>query len=112
VTDAGLAHLVGLTSLRELNLWNTEVTDAGLAHLAGLKSLQELSLWGTRVTNAGVARLKKRLPDCNILALTDRRRGQRVRLAAAGWGGEGWPWRASRYCPPSDNAIGLSSCPT
>jgi internalin A len=40
VTDAGLAHLAGLTSLQELNLWDTQVTDAGLAHLAGLTSLQ------------------------------------------------------------------------
>src|SRR5215469_1671698 len=31
VTDAGLAHLQGLTGLQSLGLTNTQVTDAGLA---------------------------------------------------------------------------------
>jgi len=36
VTDAGLVHLEGLTSLESLGLWSTEVTDAGLEHVKGL----------------------------------------------------------------------------
>jgi serine/threonine protein kinase len=60
VTDAGLAHLKGLTALQELNLGGCKkVTDAGLAHLKGLTALQELNLGGcVRVTDAGLAHLK------------------------------------------------------
>ncbi len=58
VTDAGLAHLKGLTSLQDLDLSCTAVTDAGLVHLTGLTSLQDLDLWSTAVTDAGLAHLK------------------------------------------------------
>jgi hypothetical protein len=54
VTDAGLAHLAGLTNLRTLRLEDTQVTDAGLKYLAPLKKLTELDLRGTRVTDAGL----------------------------------------------------------
>lgn len=40
VTDAGIAHLAGLTRLRSLEIQGTaELTDAGLVHLAGLDQL-------------------------------------------------------------------------
>ena len=42
ITDAGLAHLKDVTSLRELNLIGTKITDAGVAHLKGLTKLQQL----------------------------------------------------------------------
>lgn len=57
VTDAGLAHLQGLTELRRLSLTNANVTDAGLVYLKGLTHLQSLNLDGTKVTDAGIARL-------------------------------------------------------
>ncbi len=41
VTDKGLKHLKGLTSLQTLNLSRTRVTDAGLEHLKGLIRLQD-----------------------------------------------------------------------
>ena len=66
VTDAGLAHLQKLTSLQWLYLRNTQVTDAGLGHLQKLTSLQELELYETRVTDAGVAKLRQALPTCKI----------------------------------------------
>ena len=66
VTDAGIAHIGGLTSLRLLWLERTRVTDVGLAHLGGLINLQDLDLRRTRVTYAGVAELKKRLPETRI----------------------------------------------
>ena len=34
--NEGLAHLAGMSSLKTLVLWSTQVTDAGLAHLEGL----------------------------------------------------------------------------
>ena len=58
VTDAGLVHLKGLTSLRLLALDGTQVTDAGLAHLQGFTNLDKLIIRDTLVTDAGLAHLK------------------------------------------------------
>ena len=66
ITDAGLLHLKGLTSLQTLSLYRTQVTDAGLVHLTGLTSLKSLDLRGTKVTDAGVADLQKVVPNCKI----------------------------------------------
>ncbi len=66
VTDAGLAHLDGITKLKELNLAgrrfidagfenaSTGITDAGLVHLKGMARLEKLDLSGTRITDAGL----------------------------------------------------------
>jgi beta-lactamase regulating signal transducer with metallopeptidase domain len=83
ITDAGLAHLQGLTELRTLGLTNTRITDAGLkylkdmkklktlimaetpigdaglADLAGLTSLESLCINGTRVTDAGLVHVRQ-----------------------------------------------------
>ncbi len=68
VTDAGLVHLKGLTSLRDLQLGNTQITDAaGLAHLKGLTALRQLLLFNTPVTDAGLDHLK----DLTSLVLLD-----------------------------------------
>ena len=66
VTDAGLAHLAGLTALEQLHLDRTQVTDVGLVHLAGLTALKELDLTRTDVTDVGAAELQKALPNCGI----------------------------------------------
>ena len=58
VTDAGLAHLTGMDSLKKLYLNYTKITDAGLAHLKDLKNLEWLELRNTRITDAGLAHLK------------------------------------------------------
>ena len=57
-TDAGLAHLTGLTQLEWLTLGGTKVTDAGLEHLRALTQLQELALEDTKITDAGLEHLK------------------------------------------------------
>ncbi len=67
ITDKGLAHLKGLVNLEYLNLYGDEITDAGLAHLEGLKKLKSLYVWQTKVTDAGVAKLKKALPQLQII---------------------------------------------
>ena len=56
------------TSLQTLYLGGPKFTDAGLAHLKGMTKLQELSLgYNKQVTDAGVAELKKALPNCKII---------------------------------------------
>ena len=58
-------HLKGLTGLQTLSLSN-KITDAGLVHLKGLTKLKELDLYGTNITDAGVTDLQKALPNCGI----------------------------------------------
>ena len=43
------------------------LTDAGLVHLKGLTSLVFLFLIETQITDAGIADLKMALPDCKII---------------------------------------------
>jgi internalin A len=59
VTDAGLAHLAGLSELRTLLCSGTPgLTDAGLAHLAGLKRLETLWIEApTGIEGSGMAHL-------------------------------------------------------
>ena len=60
ITDAGLAHLRGLTSLENLNLHGcVHITDAGLAHLRGLIFLKDLNLSDCyKITDEGLAHLR------------------------------------------------------
>jgi hypothetical protein len=58
VTDAGLAHVQGLTRIRRLRLRDTNFTDAGVVHLKGLTELQSLDVGGTRITDASLEQLK------------------------------------------------------
>src|SRR5438128_2654630 len=67
ITDKGLENLRGLVNLEYLNLYGTPITDAGLVQLEGMKKLRSLYLWQTKVTDAGVARLKKALPQVEIV---------------------------------------------
>jgi Leucine-rich repeat (LRR) protein len=55
VSDAGLAHVAGLTELRVLHVGQTPVSDVGLAHVAGLSRLRQLGLPGTGVDDAALA---------------------------------------------------------
>jgi len=68
LTDAGMAEIAGLTSLKGLYLNESRLTNAGLAHLARLTSLQELALGGGRMNNAALAHLAK-LPSLSYLML-------------------------------------------
>jgi hypothetical protein len=110
VTGGGLAHLLPLTKLKFLSLWNsrnvqdpgllyiarfkqlegleltyvTNITDAGLAHLKALQSLEYLNLYGTGVTDAGVVHLKamKSLKSLNIRGTNVTEAGQQELLKA------------------------------
>jgi hypothetical protein len=66
VTDAGLPHLLGLTSLSSLDLARTAVTDAGLTHLKVLAGLRWLDLSHTLVTEQGARELERTLPAARI----------------------------------------------
>ena len=68
LTDAGLAHIKGLTHLKHLDLQDTEVTDSGLVHLKGLTGLRELDLSRTMVTDVGLVHLG-RLTELRTLSL-------------------------------------------
>jgi internalin A len=59
ISDAGVAHLKDVPTLRRLALGGTKVTDAGLKTIGGLTQLDELYLSGDAITDAGVAHLAK-----------------------------------------------------
>src|SRR5580765_4307817 len=69
ISDAGLAHLTKLKDLRELRLDNArDVTDQGLESLKHLTKLQTLSLQFTDVAGPGLVHLEglKRLTELNL----------------------------------------------
>jgi hypothetical protein len=70
VSDAELEEmrpaLARLPYLASLDLNESNITDEGLAHLRGLTSLRRLDVGGTKVTNDGIASLRRSLPDLVI----------------------------------------------
>jgi hypothetical protein len=70
VGDQELARLAPrmqrFPNLYVLSLSGTNITDAGLAHLAGLSQLRLLVLNGTRVTQTASSNLKRALPKLEI----------------------------------------------
>ena len=67
VSGKGMADLKGLSELRFLNLSETQVGDDAVPHLSALKNLEKLYLWGSEVTADGVDRLKKALPNTQVV---------------------------------------------
>jgi Leucine-rich repeat (LRR) protein len=67
LTDTDLESLKTFNKLMGLHIdYNGSVTDAGLAHIKGLTNLVSLTLRGTKVTVAGVKDLQSALPKCKI----------------------------------------------
>lgn len=68
VTDAGMVvFFKGHKTLEDLQLHdNRGITDNGLAALIGVKTLKTLNLIGTSCGPAGAQKLKEYLPDCTI----------------------------------------------
>jgi RNA polymerase sigma factor (sigma-70 family) len=56
-TDAGLAHLKDVKTIRTIN-WSFEVSDAGLAHMKGWTNLQAVQIWDTPISGTGLEHLK------------------------------------------------------
>ncbi|QDU63997.1 Leucine Rich repeats (2 copies) [Planctomycetes bacterium Pan216] len=57
ITDEGMRHLATMTSLRRLDLSDTNIGDVGLEHLTSLGDLEKLDLHSTRITDAGLAKI-------------------------------------------------------
>ena len=77
VNDEGVATIVEqLPSLISLGLARTRVTDAGIPHLARLTSLYDLNLYDTAITADGAAALGQALPGCRIEHVFFTRRSQ------------------------------------
>lgn len=69
LTDAGLAEVTRLSSLKALYINDHSLTNAGLAHLARLEMLEELDLMGKgRINDAGLVHLAK-VPRLRYLLL-------------------------------------------
>ncbi|MCI0335507.1 MAG: hypothetical protein L0228_20055 [Planctomycetes bacterium] len=69
ITDAGLQHVGRMEQLRCLWLLNMpQITDAGLAHLHGLTRLKRIMIRRTGVTGEGLKQFYKALPDCHVVS--------------------------------------------
>jgi len=67
ITDAGIAHLSRLKNLEDVWLNHCEkITDKGLKHFEGLTSLRHLRLDKSRVTKAGADWLKDKIPGLSV----------------------------------------------
>ena len=67
LTDENLQHLQPPSQLTNLNLYGTNISDAGLANLKELRSLREISMThNSRITPAGIRELQKSLPNVRV----------------------------------------------
>lgn len=69
ITDQGVQQLPRLSNLKVLYLLGTPISDDAVASLAEMKSLESLYLQETRISPEGLARLRKELPQTEILPL-------------------------------------------
>ena len=67
VTDKQLDALSQLADLNYLNLYNTQISDAGLESLHATISLRKIFLSQTQVTANGITKLKKSLPELEVV---------------------------------------------
>ena len=68
VTDEGALALATLPNLEILWLCRCSITDACLDALASIPHLRELNVNATAVTEAGLRRLRETLPNCRFPA--------------------------------------------
>jgi hypothetical protein len=66
VTDAGVAHLEGLTNLTALHLYGTRVTNRCRGTLKKLPRLKTVDLRATQITPAAIAELRRELPTLEL----------------------------------------------
>ncbi len=70
ISDVGLKRLGEFSQLTHLNLIGAKISDKGLRHISQLKKLLHLQLTNSTVTVTGVERLRKSLPNCEIISHT------------------------------------------
>ena len=68
VTDDGVAQLTSLRRLQYLKIASSEITDDSIPYLSQLQSLQRLWTSGTSITSSGVDRLRRALPNCEVIS--------------------------------------------
>ncbi|MHC4207031.1 MAG: leucine-rich repeat domain-containing protein, partial [Planctomycetota bacterium] len=62
ITNIALKHISNLKSLERLTLHGAKITDEGLQHLGNLDSLKWMDLQGCKVTETGLLQLRKKIP--------------------------------------------------
>lgn len=67
VTDSGLIHVKSLKHLEWLILTGDNISDAAIPDLSLMTTLQLLDVRETAITARGYAKLKKALPNCNVM---------------------------------------------
>ncbi|OMP02936.1 Leucine-rich repeat, cysteine-containing subtype [Corchorus olitorius] len=74
VTDAGIRHLISISTLEKLWISETGVTASGVALLSSLKNLSVLDLGGLPVTDTALNSLQvsQLLPNCGVNFFVDR----------------------------------------
>jgi hypothetical protein len=66
-TDADLADLKVFKSLKVLEFGGSQITDRGMVHVKGLTTLQQVYVRNSRITAAGVRDLQQALPKLQIV---------------------------------------------
>ena len=66
ISDAGVKQLAALTSLKELDLSDTQLSDRGLFYLRELTSLKDVNATRTMVTAAGEYSFRKKRQDVTV----------------------------------------------
>lgn len=74
ISDAGVCHLAGMTSLQYLFLWHTQITDASIDSITNLSQLRILSVLNTAISERGVDLLNCSLPNCLLCLESNRYR--------------------------------------
>jgi hypothetical protein len=66
LSDSDVAPLAGLTQMKSMTLYGTNLSDASLVNFEAMAGLTSLNLTNTYVTAAGAAKLRAKLPACDI----------------------------------------------
>jgi len=66
ITDAGVAHLRGLKSLRSFGAHWTRISALTMEYLAEMPELTYIDIWGCEIPTQAVDEFKIKLPKCEV----------------------------------------------
>jgi hypothetical protein len=66
ISDAGVAHLKGMTNLRRLFIYGGSISNKSIETLKGLSKLEAITFKDTAVTDGGILELRETLPKAKI----------------------------------------------